>query len=190
MDPFPAVQGHHFVISLLDVFSIFMILFLTLDHTASTVEPLPLPAPCGLYFGVPSAILSDQYMGPIWAQLQELLGCWMLHNSLYHPQGNSIVERWQLTLNSAEHNAHSFTPSKMQFKTTAHLPVDFHPLSAISPLMFLPSDHLAWLQSACHHVAQHCVAMPKAPQTNPFQVRDLMLVASICQKLPQNLATK
>lgn len=55
------------------------------------------------YVGVPARILSDhgtKFTVIIWRELQELLGCSLIHTSPYHPQGNAIVERVHRTMNN------------------------------------------------------------------------------------------
>ena len=155
MGPFPKNQGHQWIISVIDVFSRFLILFPAADHTADTVASGLLQHVIA-YFGVPTAILSDrgaEFRSRIWARLQERLGCRMTMSSPYYPQGNSVVERshrtinnvlratllespevgWkdalpavQLTLNTAIHEAHGFAPAQLLTGNNLRLPADCH----------------------------------------------------------------
>lgn len=103
MGSFPVARGHRFIISLVDIYSCFTILFSAADHFATTVARGLLERVIA-YFGVPASILSDQGMeftSQVWAQLQQFLGCKMSYSSLYYPQGNSVVERSYCTINNA-----------------------------------------------------------------------------------------
>lgn len=89
--------------------------------------------------------------------LQAMIGCQKYHSSPYHSQENSVVERShhtvnnlvratliednsdmlqavQLTMNSAEHSSHTFSPAQLILGTNMCFPIDHRlPLALFSP---------------------------------------------------------
>lgn len=97
-------QGHRkqFMVSLIDVFSRYVILVPVANHTATSVAKA-LYCHMIAYFGVLVTILSNrgtEFVGNIWSQLQAMIWCRMNLSSPYHPQGNSVVERSHRTINN------------------------------------------------------------------------------------------
>ena len=72
------------------------------NHTASTVS-IALLHHVVPYFGTPRRLLSDrgrEFFGEVLSKLTRSLGIQRLLTSPYHPEGNSINERSQRTINN------------------------------------------------------------------------------------------
>lgn len=153
-------------------------------------------------------------MGNIWAQLQFMIGCEMYHSSPYHQQSNSVVEHshrtinkirgaalldhhrlsWcnvlpavQLTMNSAEHSAHTYPSGHLILETNLRLPV---------VAMCSSQAHLIQ-KGPCHTVNSHLGHMPNLgqaicvhpslPSHQSLCARDLILAASTSRERAHKL---
>ena len=103
MGPFPPDNtSRRFIVTLLDVYSRYLIAVPVKDHTAQTVSKCFYEQVVA-YFGVPRSILSDrgsEFTGAVWESLSDLLGTQIRLTSPYYPQGNALVERSHRTINN------------------------------------------------------------------------------------------
>ena len=94
--------SHRYIVTMMDVYSRYLIATPVKNHTASTVSRC-LYESVVAYFGAPRSILSDrgtEFTGMIWESLAQLLGAKIKLTSPYYPQGNSVIERSHRTLSN------------------------------------------------------------------------------------------
>ena len=103
MGPFPYdYHSHRFIVTVMDVYSRYLIAVPVKDHTAQSVSKC-LYEHVIAYFRVPHSILSDrgtEFTGRVWESLTHLLGTEVRLTSPYYPQGNALVERSHRTINN------------------------------------------------------------------------------------------
>ena len=95
-------KSHRYIVTMMDVYSRYLIATPVKNHTASTVSRC-LYESVVAYFGAPRSILSDrgtEFTGMIWESLAQLLGAKIKLTSPYYPQGNSVIERSHRTLSN------------------------------------------------------------------------------------------
>ena len=95
-------KSHRYIVTMMDVYSRYLIATPVKNHTASTVSRC-LYESVVAYFGAPRSILSDrgtEFTGLIWESLAQLLGAKIKLTSPYYPQGNSVIERSHRTLSN------------------------------------------------------------------------------------------
>ena len=95
-------KSHRYIVTMMDVYSRYLIASPVKNHTASTVSRC-LYESVVAYFGAPRSILSDrgtEFTGMIWESLAQLLGAKIKLTSPYYPQGNSVIERSHRTLSN------------------------------------------------------------------------------------------
>ena len=146
-------KGEHFILSVIDCFSRYLILIPIKDHSATTVSQALYERMIG-NFGCPRKILSDsgtEFTGHAWGELMELLGIQQVLTSLYYPQGNGIFKKSHRTIgnmvraqlshhydcdwanvlpgimlmyNEMEHEKHGYTASQIMWRKNMNLPAD------------------------------------------------------------------
>ena len=103
MGPFPQDDRfNRFIVTLMDVYSRYLIAVPVRDHTAQTVGRVLYERGVA-YYGVPRSILSDrgsEFTGQVWRSLTQMLGTEIVLTSPYYPQGNALIERSHRTLNN------------------------------------------------------------------------------------------
>ena len=95
-------KSHRYIVTMMDVYSRYLIATPVKNHTASTVSRC-LYESVVAYFGAPRSILSDrgtEFTGLVWESLAQLLGAKIKLTSPYYPQGNSVIERSHRTLSN------------------------------------------------------------------------------------------
>ena len=95
-------KGNRYIVTMMDVYSRYLIASPVRNHKASTVSRCLYEAVVA-YFGAPQSILSDrgaEFTGMIWESLTEMLGAKIKLTSPYYPQGNSVIERSHRTLSN------------------------------------------------------------------------------------------
>ena len=95
-------KSHRYIVTMMDVYSRYLIATPVKNHTASTVSRC-LYESVVAYFGAPRSILSDrgtEFTGLVWKSLAQLLGAKIKLTSPYYPQGNSVIERSHRTLSN------------------------------------------------------------------------------------------
>ena len=95
-------RGNKYIVTMLDVYSRYLIASPVRNHKASTVSKC-LYESVVAYFGAPRSILSDrgaEFTGMVWESLTQMLGAKIKLTSPYYPQGNSVIERSHRTLSN------------------------------------------------------------------------------------------
>ena len=95
-------RGNRYIVTMLDVYSRYLIASPVRNHKASTVSRC-LYESVVAYFGAPRSILSDrgaEFTGMVWESLTQMLGAKIKLTSPYYPQGNSVIERSHRTLSN------------------------------------------------------------------------------------------
>ena len=146
-------RGKHFILSVIDCFSRYLMLIPIKDHNTTTVSQALYERVIG-YFGCPQKILSDtgtKFIGRVWGELMELLEIQQVLTSPYYRQGNGIIERshrtvgnmvraqlghrndgdWanalpgiMLMYNEMEQESHGCTASQIMWGKNMNLPTD------------------------------------------------------------------
>ena len=101
--PFPFDnQSQRFIVTMMDVYSRYLIAIPVRNHTAQTVSRC-LYEHVVAYFGTPRSILSDrgtEFTSLVWDSLTQILGTRIKLASPYYPQGNAVIERSHRTVNN------------------------------------------------------------------------------------------
>ena len=95
-------QNNRYIVTIMDVYSRYLIAVPVRNHRASTVSRY-LYESVVAYFGAPRSILSDrgtEFTSMIWESLIQMLGTKIKLTSPYYPQGNAIIERSHRTLSN------------------------------------------------------------------------------------------
>jgi Integrase core domain len=182
--PLPPSQGYKYI-------------FTIVDRTSRWVEAVPLAvttaAACAdalfqywiMHYGVPAAITSDrgpQFTWGVWAAVCQLLKIDHLTTTAFHPQANSMVERWHrrlidalraqaasadwalhlpwvlLVLRAAPHDDSGLSPAEAMFGMPLTLPSQFLDASDGPPpsLTFLREVRSTLGGQRPHHIPLPC----------------------------------
>ena len=218
--PLPADRRHEFLIVFVDCYSRYTILVPANNHKASTVSDALLRHVVP-YFGTPRRLLSEQgreFVSEVWAKLTRSLGIQRLLISPYHPEGNSINERSQrtinnmlrarllngvssrtwvdkipgimLALNAMVHEPHGFSASMVATGREPTLPPDLEGDACASPSLEDPTSYVEAVKKRLTLIHQQ-MTPPRAPvASNPYREGSLIFAMTTPPERTNKLAPR
>ena len=203
-----------------DCYSRYTILVPTSNHTASTVSDALLRHAVP-YFGTPRRLLSDrgrEFVGEVWAKLTLSLGIQRVLTSPYHPEGNSINERsnrtinntlrarlldgvpsrtWvdkvpgiMLALNAMVHEPHGFSASMIATGREPTLPPDLEGDACASPALEDPASYVEAVKKHLTLTHQQMTPPPAPVTTNPYREGSLIFAMTTPPERTSKLAPR